>query len=104
MKIKGDAKDIRINICDTAIKASTETVAQEVVTTVGKTANKVIESGGDIVNAPGVWLKDIQQNWHLTTTTAIVNIQFTIGCIQLNYGIKSLKCKSKFNEHCFTLF
>jgi len=54
MNVKGDAKDIKINIGDTAIKASTETAAQVVINSVGKTASKVIESGGDVITAPAV--------------------------------------------------
>ncbi|CAF1371195.1 unnamed protein product, partial [Rotaria sordida] len=38
MNIQGDGKDIKINIGDTAIKASTDTAAQEVINKVGKTA------------------------------------------------------------------
>ncbi|CAF4163605.1 unnamed protein product [Rotaria sordida] len=40
MNIQGDDTDIKINIGDTAIKASTDTAAQEVINKVGKTAGQ----------------------------------------------------------------
>ncbi|CAF3849038.1 unnamed protein product [Rotaria sordida] len=61
--IKGSGSHNQIFVGDSALKVKNGTAVQEVMNTVGKTASKVIESGGDIITAPAVWLKDIQQNW-----------------------------------------
>ncbi|CAF1275829.1 unnamed protein product [Rotaria sordida] len=79
MNIQGDDTDIKINIGDTAIKASTDTAAQEVINKVGKTAGKIIESGGDVITAPALWLKDMQKNWltyMILATIIFVSIVF----------------------------
>ena len=80
MQVSGDAKDIRINIGDTAIEAS-KTQTREVLDTVGKTASKIIESGGDIITAPAAWLKDIQGNWLLYIIIAAI----ILSCIVFLY-------------------
>ncbi|CAF1657314.1 unnamed protein product, partial [Adineta ricciae] len=62
MSISGDASDVKFNIMDSAAKAN-NTPVQAVMNSAGKTASKIIESGGDLLTAPVVWLKDMQQNW-----------------------------------------
>lgn len=42
---------------------ATDTPVQEVMKSAGKATSKVIGSGGDILAAPGVWMKNIQANW-----------------------------------------
>lgn len=49
---------------DVAIEQENETAVRKVIDSAGKTVSKVMESGGDILAAPGVWIKDIQQNWY----------------------------------------
>ena len=80
MTISGDAKDVRINVGDGAIAAS-KTQTREVMDTVGKTASKLIESGGDILTAPAVWLKNIQANWSLY----IIVVAIILLCIVFLY-------------------
>src|SRR5437868_6883530 len=95
MNVKGDAKDIKINIGDTAIKASkTETAAQEVISTVGKTASKVIASGGDILSVPGAWLKDMQQNWF----TYMILVAIILSCMVFLYCTVCYYCNRKKNN------
>ncbi|CAF1457965.1 unnamed protein product [Rotaria sordida] len=73
MNVKGDAKNVNINIGDSAIKPASDTPVQTVMKTVGKTASKVIESGGDIITTPAAWLKDMQQNcWIYMVAAAII--------------------------------
>jgi hypothetical protein len=48
-----------IYLGDSAIPKTADTVVQKAFNTAGK----VIESSGDILSAPAVWLKDMQKNW-----------------------------------------
>ncbi|CAF1185624.1 unnamed protein product [Adineta steineri] len=48
-----------INLGDSALPKIHDTPVQ----TAFKSANKIIESGTDIITAPAVWLKDMQKNW-----------------------------------------
>jgi hypothetical protein len=48
-----------IYLGDSAIPKSPDTAVQKAFDTAGK----VIESTGDLLTAPGRWLKDMQQNW-----------------------------------------
>jgi hypothetical protein len=99
MNIKGDAKDIEINIGNTAIKAATDTAVQELI----NTASKVIESGGDIITAPAVWLKDIQQNWitYMVVTAIILSI-LAFFCYSFCFYFNRKK-NSSFNNNLIEL-
>lgn len=63
MNVKGNGQGINMNIGDLALKPLNDTAIQQVIKSTGMAASKVIQSGGDIISAPAVWLKDIQQNW-----------------------------------------
>ena len=60
--IKGSGSHNQIVVADSALKLKNGTAVQDRMNSVGKSASKVIESGGNIITAPAVWLKDIQQN------------------------------------------
>ncbi|CAF1429894.1 unnamed protein product [Adineta steineri] len=57
-KIKNGSNN-NINLGDSALPKIHDTPVQ----TAFKSANKIIESGTDIITAPAVWLKDMQKNW-----------------------------------------
>jgi len=61
--IYGSGSHKTIAIGDSALKLKNGTAVQDVMKTVGTTASKVIESAGDIITAPAMWLKDLQSNW-----------------------------------------
>ena len=58
------------------------TAVQKVMDSVGKTTSQVIQSGGDILTAPAIWLKEIQQNWlsYMIVTAIILSILTFFYC------------------------
>ncbi|CAF1166054.1 unnamed protein product [Rotaria sordida] len=98
MNIHGEGKDVKMNIGDTAIKASTDTAAQEVINKVGKTAGKIIESGGDVITAPALWLKDMQKNW----LTYMILAAIILVCIVFLYCTVSYYISRKKNHWAST--
>ena len=61
VSVSGQSNQVLVG--DAAMKHANGTAVQKVIECVGKTASPVIESGGDIITAPAVWLESIQQNW-----------------------------------------
>jgi hypothetical protein len=87
--ISGSGSHKTIAIGDSAMKLKNGTAVQHVMNTVGATASKIIESGGDIITAPAVWLKDIQNNWlsYMVVTAIILSILaffYRAFCFYLN--------------------
>ncbi|CAF0869188.1 unnamed protein product [Adineta steineri] len=80
--ISGSGSNNQISVSDLPSKLKNGTAVQDVMNTVGKTAGKIIESGGDIITAPAVWLKDIQQNWltYMIVTAIILPILAFFYC------------------------
>ena len=60
---KGSASNNQLAIGDAALTRPNDTAVQTVMRTTGNTVNRFIESAGDIITVPAVWLKDIQENW-----------------------------------------
>jgi hypothetical protein len=85
--VHGSGGNNKILIGDSAIKQLNDTALQTVMNTFGKTASKVIESGGDIVNAPVVWLKDMQKNWlaYMVVTAIILSSIAVLYCAISSY-------------------
>lgn len=89
MNVKEFGKYIKMLIGDKLIGPSTNTAVEEVIKTVGQTASKIIERGGNIITAPATWLKAMQQNW-LTYMIVIAIILSTVtflycaSCCYLN--------------------
>lgn len=81
--IEGSGSNNKILIHDLALKLKNGTVVQDVMETAGKTVNKVIESGGDIITAPAVWLKQMQENWltYMVVAAIILSILLFFYCI-----------------------
>jgi hypothetical protein len=99
MDVGGSAKDINIHLGDAALKPARETAVQEVMKTVGKTASKVIEGGGDLITAPVVWLKDMQQNWLMyivAAATILLTISF-LYCVVRSYFGRNRNSRSMVN-------
>ena len=82
VKMSGSGSNNHISVSDLPSKHKNGTAVQDVMNTVGKTAGKIIESGGDIITAPAVWLKDIQQNWlsYMIVTAIILSILAFFYC------------------------
>ena len=80
--MKGAGSNNQIQLGDSAMRLKNGTVVQHVMETAGKTVNKVIESGGDILNAPAVWVKDMQQNWltYMVLAAIILSIILFFYC------------------------
>ena len=80
--IQGSGSHNVIAVGDSALKGQNGTAVQDLINTVGKTAGKVIESGGDILTAPGTWLKDLQQNWlaYMVVAAIILSIIVFFYC------------------------
>ncbi|CAF1667134.1 unnamed protein product [Adineta ricciae] len=93
MSISGDGSDVKFNIMDTAAKAN-NTPVQAVMNSAGKTASKIIESGGDLLTAPVVWLKDMQQNWIMY----MVVLAVILGSIAFLYCAFLFYCNRKTNS------
>ena len=85
--IKGTGSNNQILLGDSALKLKNGTIVQDMMETAGKTVNKVIESGGDIITAPAVWLKDMQQNWltYMVVAAIILSILLFFYCLFCNY-------------------
>ncbi|CAF0876881.1 unnamed protein product [Adineta steineri] len=81
-KISGSGSNNHISVSDLPSKLKNDTAVQDVMNTVGKTAGKIMASGGDIITAPAVWLKDIQQNWlsYMIVTAVILSILAFFYC------------------------
>lgn len=81
--IEGSGSNNKILLGDLALKLKNSTFVQDVMETAGKTVNKVIESGGDIITAPAVWLKQIQQNWlmYMVVAAIILSILLFFYCL-----------------------
>ncbi|CAF1539035.1 unnamed protein product [Adineta ricciae] len=90
MSISGDASDVKFNIMDSAAKAN-NTPVQAVMNSAGKTASKIIESGGDLLTAPVVWLKDMQQNWVMYMVVLVI----ILGSIAFLYCAFLFCCNRK---------
>ena len=60
----------------------------------GKSASKLIEGGADIITAPAVWLKDIQQNW----LTYMIVAAVIMLCIAFFYCAVCSYCNRKKNN------
>ena len=97
MVVEGSGSGVNMNLGDTALAPSADTAAQTVIKTAGKTASKVIESGGDIITAPAVWLKDIQQNWLMYMIVAAI----ILASIVFLYCVVSLRFNRKNNNRSF---
>ncbi|CAF1666128.1 unnamed protein product [Adineta ricciae] len=93
MSISGDASDVKFNIMDSAAKAN-NTPVQAVMNSAGKTASKIIESGGDLLTAPVVWLKDMRQNWIMY----MVVLAVILGSIAFLYCAFLFYCNRKKNS------
>ena len=79
----------QVLVGDAATKHANGTAVQKVIESVGKTAGQVIESGGDIITAPAVWLKSIQQNWLaymivIAIILSILTFFYRTVCFHLN--------------------
>ena len=63
---------------------------------VGDTASKVIESGGDIATAPVTWLKDMQQNWlmYMIAVAVILSTITFLYCVLRLCIARKKKCTS----------
>lgn len=81
--IKGSGSNNEILLGDLSLKPKNGTIVQGVMETAGKTVNRVIESGGDIITAPAVWLKDMQQNWltYMVVAAIILSILLFFYCL-----------------------
>ncbi|CAF0876899.1 unnamed protein product [Adineta steineri] len=86
----GSGSNNQISVSNLPSKLKNGTAVQDVMNTVGKTAGKIIESGGDIITAPAVWLKDIQQNWlsYMIVTAIILSILAFFYCSFTFYSNK----------------
>jgi hypothetical protein len=93
MNIRGDAKDVNVHIAD-SMKKLNDTPTRMVMDAAGRTASKVIQSGGDILTAPAVWLKDMQQNW--LSYMAIVAV--IVGSVAILYCAFLIHCNRKKNN------
>ncbi|CAF1513590.1 unnamed protein product [Adineta ricciae] len=93
MSISGDASDVKFNIMDSAAKAN-NTPVQTVMNSASKTASKIIESGGDLLTAPVVWFKDMQQNWIMY----MVVLAVILGSIAFLYCAFLFYCNPKKNS------
>lgn len=74
MNVQGNNKDVKMQIDGNTLKSSTDNAVQAVMKSAGKSASKIIEGGADIITAPAVWLKDMQQNWLIYMIVAAVII------------------------------
>jgi hypothetical protein len=74
MNVQGNNKDVKMQIDGNTLKSSTDNAVQAVMKSAGKSASKIIEGGADIITAPPVWLKDMQQNWLIYMIVAAVII------------------------------
>jgi hypothetical protein len=79
--IQGSGSNNQIVMGDAAFQFKPNTSVREVMNTLGKATSKVIESGGDIISAPAVWLKTMQENW----ITYLVLIAVILGIIAFFY-------------------
>ncbi|CAF4367910.1 unnamed protein product, partial [Adineta steineri] len=72
-----------INIGDSALSKMQDTPVE----TAFKSANKIIESGTDIITAPAVWLKDMQKNWlsYMVVLAVILIIGTFLYCTIRSY-------------------
>lgn len=91
---KGSASNNHLLIGDSAVKPLNNTPVQKVMSAAGDTASKIIESSGDFITAPAVWLKDIQKNW-LTYIVAVAVILLSI--VILYFGVCSYFHRKKGN-------
>ena len=107
LNVKGAASNVKMSIGAEALKPRADTAAQAVIKTAGKTASKVIESGGELITAPAVWLKDMQQNWLMYMVVAAIimgSIAFLycVVCFRLNRN-KNNQARSTMIELAQTL-
>lgn len=92
----------QLNIGDSALKLLNNTPIQQVMDSAGKSASKIIQTGGDLLAAPGVWVKDMQKNWLLyMVLAAIILSSITILYCVVNsyfYRKKSPRYDNNFIE------
>ncbi|CAF1474602.1 unnamed protein product [Adineta steineri] len=72
-----------INIGDSALPK----VHDSPLKTAVKSANRIMESGTDIITAPAVWLKDMQKNWlsYMVVLAVILIIGTFLYCTIRSY-------------------
>ncbi|CAF1482315.1 unnamed protein product [Rotaria magnacalcarata] len=63
-----EGSNAKIILGDTALSKAADTPVQ----TAFKAVGKVIESGSDLIAAPAIWLKDMQNNWLIYMTLAAI--------------------------------
>ncbi|CAF4138186.1 unnamed protein product [Adineta steineri] len=77
-----------INIGDSALPK----VHDNPLKTAVKSANRIMESGTDIITAPAVWLKDMQKNWlsyMVVLAVILITITFLYCTIRSYFNRKS---------------
>jgi len=94
--MKGSGSHNQINLGESVLQAKNGTAIQDVMSTASKTASKVLESGGSIVAAPAVWLKDIQQNWlsYMLVAAVILSVLAFFYCSFCFYFNRAKKSSS----------
>ena len=92
-----------IYLGDSAIPKPADTAVQKAFDTAGK----VIESTGDLLTAPGRWLKDMQQNWFgymIIVAIILSSITFLYWMLRLYcYRSRNKLSKKNFIELATTL-
>ena len=75
-----------IKLGDKALAKQNETAVQQVIRAVGN----VIESGSDVVTAPGRWLKDMQNNWfgYMVILAIILSTAAFLYCVVRFYLLR----------------
>lgn len=80
--IKVSGANSQVIVSELGLRHANGTAVQKVMNSVGKTTSQAIQSGGDILTAPAIWLKEIQQNWlsYMIVTAIILSILTFFYC------------------------
>ncbi|CAF1185595.1 unnamed protein product [Adineta steineri] len=91
-----------INIGDSALPKMQDTPVQ----TAFKSANKIIESGTEIITAPALWLKDMQKNWlssMVILSVILITITFLYCTIRSYFKRKSNNSNNDNNNNNWSM-